>query len=385
MVNTVLGPVSPEDLGITLMHEHIVFGYPGWYGDATLAPPDRQAALKAGIELMQQLKDYGVKTFVDATPNEAGRDPELYREISEKTGVNIICATGFYYEEEGAPAYFKFRSNFADIIAEIYEMFVKEITEGIGRTGIRAGVIKLASSKGMITDYEKAFFRAAAKAQKETGVPIITHTQEGTMGPEQADLLLREGADPSRIMIGHMSDNTDIRYHLDVLNQGVYIGFDRMGLQGLVGCPMDRERYACIIGLIGIGYGDKIMISHDTIAHWLGRPFALPEVALPLIAEWHPTHLFKNIIPALRKAGITEEQISSLVSDLAGVMQVAGLHGGGSPQMETITMMSRYDLESLKGIAKYLAGIEKELARYERPTVTPRKMLERFRAMYQGR
>jgi len=68
-----------------------------------------------------------------------------------------------------------------------------------------------------------------------------------------------------------------------------------------------------------------------------------------------------------------------VVSTLAGVMQVAGLHGGGSPQMETITMMARYDLESLKSIAKYLFGIEKELPRYERPTVTPRKMLERFR------
>lgn len=73
-----------------------------------------------------------------------------------------------------------------------------------------------------------------------------------------------------------------------------------------------------------------------------------------------------------------------LVSELAGVMQVVGLHGGGSPQMETITMMARYDLESLKSIAKYLFGIEKELPKYERPTVTPRKMLERFRKTYGG-
>lgn len=71
-----------------------------------------------------------------------------------------------------------------------------------------------------------------------------------------------------------------------------------------------------------------------------------------------------------------------LVSDMAGVMQVAGLHGGGSPQMETIALMGRYDLEALKSIAKYLAGIEKDLPRFERPTVTPRAMLERFRQMY---
>ncbi len=75
---------------------------------------------------------------------------------------------------------------------------------------------------------------------------------------------------------------------------------------------------------------------------------------------------------------------TTLVSDLAGVMQVAGLHGGGSPQMETITMMHRYDLEELKGIARYLAGIQPELPRYERPTVTPRKVLERFRELFQA-
>jgi 4-hydroxyphenylacetate 3-monooxygenase/4-hydroxybutyryl-CoA dehydratase/vinylacetyl-CoA-Delta-isomerase len=73
-----------------------------------------------------------------------------------------------------------------------------------------------------------------------------------------------------------------------------------------------------------------------------------------------------------------------LVSDLACVMQVAGLHGGGSPQMETITMMGRYDLDSLKSIAKYLFGIEGSLAMYDRKTVTPRKMLERFRSLLRG-
>ena len=84
-----------------------------------------------------------------------------------------------------------------------------EITDGIGDTGIKAGVVKLTSSKDEITDYEKMFFAAGAKAQRETGVPIITHTQEGTMAPEQAEFLLSEGADPDRVMIGHMDGNTD--------------------------------------------------------------------------------------------------------------------------------------------------------------------------------
>src|SRR5690606_26546948 len=156
-------------------------------------------------------------------------------------------------EGEGAPAYFKFRRAFGDVQQEVYEMMMTEITEGIGGTGIKAGVIKLASSKDRITDYEQVFFRAAARVQRETGVPIITHTQEGTVGPEQAELLIAEGADPNRIMIGHMDGSTDLSYHLRTLRQGGSSGFDRIGLQGMVGMPRDEERLACLIGLIGAG------------------------------------------------------------------------------------------------------------------------------------
>ncbi len=313
-VNTVSGPVPADKLGKTLVHEHIIFGYPGWYGDMTIAPYDRQAILKEALAVMKEIKECGVETFIDATPNECGRDPELLKEVSEKSGINIICSTGYYFEGEGAPAYFKFRSGLFDACSEIYEMFMKEITEGIGATGIKAGVIKLASSKDIITDYEKMFFKAAARAQRETGVPIITHTQNGTMGPAQAEFLISEGVNPKSIMIGHMSDNTDIRYHLSTLKHGVFIAFDRMGIQVIAGCPYDSEKYPVIIGLIGSGYADRIMISHDYIAHWLGRPINIPEeIAKPLIGNWHPAHLFKNIIPVLKKGGASDEQINSIV------------------------------------------------------------------------
>ncbi len=316
VVNTVTGPISPDDLGVTLMHEHVIFGYPGWYGDCTMAPFDREAAVSAGLETMAEVKAYGVKSFVDATPNETGRDPELLKEVSEKSGINIICATGFYFEDMGASPYFKFRNIVSDATEEIYEMFMTEITHGIGKTGIKAGVIKLASSKDMITDYERMFFKAAARAQKETGVPIITHTQGGSMGPEQAQLLIDEGADPARIMIGHMSDSTDIHYHMEVLNKGVYDAFDRMGIQIVEDCPMENEKYAVIMGLIGTGHINRIILSHDTIAYWLGRPSPeLPEPFRPLLENWHVTHLFKNIIPFLKNAGISDEQVKTILED----------------------------------------------------------------------
>lgn len=313
MVNTVTGTVPSNELGTTLMHEHIVYGYPGWDGDLTIAPFDSAAIVNDGVAVLEQLKALGVKTYVDATALDGGRFPEVYKEISEKTGINIICSTGYYYEGEGATAYWKFRSSLGDVSEELYELLMTEITIGIQDTGIKAGVLKVGSSKGLITGYEEMMFRAVARVQKETGVPIITHTQEGTMGPDQARLLISEGVDPAKIQIGHMSDSLDMAYQLETLEQGVYVSWDRMGLQGLVGCPMDEQRYTVIIDLIKKGFADKLMLSHDYIIHWLGRPLNIPENAFPLIANWHPTHLFNNIIPALKKGGVTDEQIETII------------------------------------------------------------------------
>ncbi len=316
-VNTVRGPVAAAQLGRTLMHEHFIFGYPGFQGDTTFGPFDHDAALQTGISVAERLLAKGVKTVIDPTPNECGRSPEVLQEISERTGLQIVCATGYYYEEESAPAYFKFRSAFGNVENEIFDMFMKEVTQGIGDTGIKAGVIKLASSRDEITNYEKMFFRAAARTQKETGVVIVTHTQEGKMGPEQAQLLLESGADPKRTMIGHMCGNTDISYHIKTLTQGFYLGFDRFGLEGLVGTPTDAEREAVVIGLIGLGYGNRIMLSHDTVNFWLGRPLVLPEPVQQLLVKWHPTHIFDDVLPVLKKAGITDEQIDTLFVDNA--------------------------------------------------------------------
>ena len=310
--NAVSGKISPDKLGRTLIHEHFLIGYPGWDGDVTIGPFDREAALKAGLDMAEKVKAYDVKTVVDATTNEMGRDLEFLKEVSEKGDINIICSSGYYYEGEGAPAYFKFRSGLGDINAEIYEMFKKEVTEGIGNTGIKAGVFKLVSSRDAITDYEKIFFKAAAKVSKEKGIPIITHTQEGKQGPEQADLLISEGADPEHIMIGHIGGSTDIEYLMNVLEKGVYIAFDRFGIQGLVGTPLDTRREACLIGLIGMGYANKIMLSHDSCNYWLGRTLVFPEPAAKLLANWRPTHIFEDVIPVLKKAGVTDEQINTM-------------------------------------------------------------------------
>jgi len=310
-VNTVTGAISSDDLGKTLVHEHFAFGYPGFQGDS-LGPYDREAVVKTGLEVAEKVKAHGVETVIDATPNECGRDVEALKEISERAELQIVCSTGYYYEGEGATAYFKFRKALGSAPPEVEELMMTELTEGVGKTGVKAGVIKLATSKDVITPYEEMFFKAGAKAQQETGAPIITHTQEGTMGPEQAELLVGEGADPGRVMVGHMDGNTDVSYHMATLAHGVNIAFDRFGIQVLVGAPMDREREACLIGLLGMGYEDRIMLSHDTVNLWLGRPLVMPDEVVKLLENWHPTHLFDNVVPVLRKAGISNERIDAI-------------------------------------------------------------------------
>jgi phosphotriesterase-related protein len=316
-VETVTGPISVEQLGKTLIHEHFIFGYPGFQGDVTLGAFHEEEALEQAIGIARLMMSYGVQTVVDPTPNECGRNPLFLKKISEATGLQIICATGYYYEGEGAPPYFKFRQGLGTAEEEIYEMFKTEITEGIAGTRIKPGIIKLASSKDKITEYEGMFFRAAARVQQETGIVLLTHTQEGTMGPEQAKMLIELGADPSKIIIGHMCGNTNPDYHKSVLEQGVRIGFDRFGIQGMVGAPFDQERVATLIALLDEGYENQIMLAHDSVNIWLGRPPVMNEQIMKIMENWHPAHIFENILPKLREYGITETQINKMLGENA--------------------------------------------------------------------
>jgi phosphotriesterase-related protein len=313
VVESVTGPISVEQLGKTLIHEHFVFGYPGFQGDVTLGGFNENEALETAIAAAKKMMSFGIQTVVDPTPNECGRNPFFLKKVSEATGLQIICATGYYYEGEGAPPYFKLRQGLGTAEEEIYEMFKVEITEGIAGTGIKPGIIKLASSKDEITEYEKMFFRAAARVHQETGIVILTHTQEGTMGPEQAKMLIELGVDSSKIIIGHMCGNTNPAYHKEVLDQGVRIGFDRFGIQVLVGAPFDHERINTLVSLLNEGYEDQILLSHDSIIVWLGRPPVMDEQVSQIMGNWQPAHIFENILPVLREKGINETQFDKML------------------------------------------------------------------------
>jgi phosphotriesterase-related protein len=311
MINSVLGPIAPDKLGMTLMHEHFTFAYPGWFADATIAPEDYQAALKTNLGVIKLAKDLGIKTIVDATPNDTGgRNPGLYKELARKTGINIICSTGLYTEHEGSPAYWKTRVVWGTDISKLMsELFIKEITKGIGKSGVKAGVIKIGSSPKM-TPYEEAVLKAAVITQKATGVPIITHTEGPTGGVEQADLLLKEGADPKKVMIGHVSNSKDIEYHKAILAKGVYIAFDRIGLDIITPFDVNVKNVAALCKL---GFANQIMLSHDTVNVWLGQPIDVPEQYVQAFANWRIDHISKSFIPGLKYLGVTDEQIRAMM------------------------------------------------------------------------
>ena len=188
-VMTVTGPISLDNLGVTLMHEHVTFAYPGWFADDSLAPYSREAAEVVCLKVLEDVKKLGVKTIVDATAADVGgRDPILLRNLSLKSGVNIIAATGLFPESVGAAGYYKWQSSMRgrNLAEDLCELFATELNVGIRGTGIRAGLIKVATGDPGISDYEAAVFKAAVRVAQETGVSIITHTEGATVGPRAA-------------------------------------------------------------------------------------------------------------------------------------------------------------------------------------------------------
>jgi phosphotriesterase-related protein len=306
-VQTVTGPCRPDALGTTLMHEHLLIGWPGWEAYASEEGGRRAERIALCVEHMHELRALGVRTLVDPCPIDLGRDVELMAEVAERSDVRIVCATGLYKEDLGAPAYFKFRAQFGDAVPEMADLFTRELAEGIGGSGIRAGIIKVATSAHRITPYEELVLRAAARAHRATGVPITTHTDEGTMGAEQLDVLLAEGVPPAAIIVGHSCGSSNLDYHLAMLDRGAYLGFDRFGLELL---HPDRARRAALIGLLGVGFERQIVLSHDTVWCWRGRP---PTVPSELLSDWKPTHLFRNVIPRLLDAGVPQAKIDTML------------------------------------------------------------------------
>jgi len=307
----VTGSITPDALGRTLMHEHLLVGYGGWESDTIRPGTSATDHFRVAVDRIQELQGLGFTTLLDPCPNDLGRDVELMAKVAQHTGFQIICSTGLYKQAEGGHPYWSFRSRFGSGTEAMTELFVRELTDGIGSTGIRAGIIKVATGPGAMTDYERMIFDAAAAAAVATGAPITTHTDEGTIGDLQQQVLTAGGVPAHRIVIGHSCGTSDHAYHLRIARGGSYLGFDRFGLEML---HPDAERVASLVALIRAGAGDRVVVSHDSVWCWRGEPVP-PALLAEVQQTWNPTHFSLRIAPQLRDAGVSDTEIDALLVD----------------------------------------------------------------------
>jgi phosphotriesterase-related protein len=301
---TVCGPIDVDQLGLTLPHEHIMFdstcffdaedpefarkdGLPKWKVDVmragvrleTVGELRRDPMLArdnlilddeaVAIRELEMFREAGGQTVVDVSPAEMGRRPAAFRRIAEQTGLNIMAATGHYLAFTHPPEVA------SQTVDEIAQWMISEITVGIDGTDVRAGIIgELGVSEGGMHPDEEKVLRAGALAQVETGAPITVHNAipNEKQGARVLKILELEGADPTRIIMGHMTHTVPASdYHRSIADSGALIEFDRFGAElyndiwgGKNFCePRDAEVAQEIAQLVSEGYADRILISHD--------------------------------------------------------------------------------------------------------------------------
>lgn len=230
---TVRGPIARQELGYTLSHEHLlcdlwslVRSYDAILDDESLAARE-----------LRRFREAGGCAIIDVTSGGIGRDPLAVRRISEATGVHVVMGAGWYRES----VYPRFISEL-DTNA-LADRIVAELTVGLDGTAVRAGVIgEIGTERKFITPAQERVFRASARAQRKTGVAIVTHTTHfGELALEQIALLREEGVAPQRISISHLGDRHDSAPLLAIARQGVYLSIDNIGYCG-GGYPDDEVR-----------------------------------------------------------------------------------------------------------------------------------------------
>ncbi|MEY4512499.1 MAG: hypothetical protein RLZZ450_4621 [Pseudomonadota bacterium] len=313
-IQTVTGPIPVEALGLTLVHEHLLIGYPGWFMDALAPPFVRSEVLARAVDKLAELSALGVRTLVDPCPVDLGRDVEFMAEVSSRSGVHIVCATGAYKQDSGIPYTFQ-----ALRPQEITAIYVKELTEGIGSTGIRAGLVKVASGLPNITPYEEKLIRAGGHAAAQVGCPVLVHTDGALLGDLHIALLRESGVPAHRVLVGHCDGRNDHDYHRSLADLGAYVGFDRFGLTSILN---DELRIEMTMRMVNAGYTRSVCLSHDAICgSWLGRPVFDGKYAIPadrlqqMLPNWEPTHLFKNMLPIMRERGLSKAAEHTLLVD----------------------------------------------------------------------
>ena len=308
-VNTVRGPVPAESLGRTLMHEHIFVLSPEI--EKTVEEWDEASEQARAVTKLRELKQRGIDTLVDLTVIGLGRSIPRIATIADKVPeINVVVATGVYTYNE-VPMYFHFRGPGTILGGQepMIDLFVREICDGIGDSGVRAGILKCATDRPGITPGVERVLRAVAQAHRITGVAITTHTPTPPQpwGLEQQRIFREEGVDLTRVVIGHSGGTVDTDYHLELIDNGSYLGFDHFGLPGIT----LEQRVDAVARLCARGHANRIVLSHDAMCSvdWF------PRSVMDASQTWRWTYISEEVLPAMRARGIRESDITTMLVD----------------------------------------------------------------------
>ncbi|RSN52000.1 MULTISPECIES: phosphotriesterase family protein [Actinomadura] len=312
-VQTVRGPVDVGALGRTFMHEHVFvlstehvenYGAGDWWDE------DEKAA--DAVRKLRQLVERGVTTIADPTVWGLGRYiPRIARIAERVPELNIIAATGIYTYND-LPFQFHHRGPGTllggpePMIAD----FVRDLTQGIGDTGVRAAFLKCAVDAPGLTPGVERVLRAVAGAHRETGAPITVHTESSVhAGREVVRVLREEGADLAKVVIGHAGDSNDLDYLSELADTGAILGMDRFGLDVI---NSTADRVSTVVAMCERGYADRMVLSHDAscFIDWFGPD---PELLRGMAPNWNYRHISDDVLPALRARGVTDAQLDQML------------------------------------------------------------------------
>lgn len=310
-VMTVQGSISPDRLGFTLPHEHFyiqLFSHPDrWDAVHQIEDDDLFAAEIATFQ------GQGGTCVVDVTPPSIGRKPDRLRALAERTGVDIVMGCGWYRQP-----YYRPREEIDTTPTRVLaEQLTQEILHGApGSAGVRPGVIgEIGVHKDWLTPAEERVHRAAARAQRATGLSIITHSIASDVGLAQLDVFEEEGVDPARVVIGHAESYPVLSYHLAVIARGASVAYDT-----LAGPPFFNEQWMervqrLVLDLVDRGHADRVLLSHDLSRH--DQLTAFGGTGLSYVGG--------VFVPRLRDAGVPDDVIRQItVENPRRFLTVAG-------------------------------------------------------------
>jgi predicted metal-dependent phosphotriesterase family hydrolase len=287
LVHTVRGPVAVDKLGSTLMHEHVLVNFTG-------APYDRDEAFRVALPELQDLHDRGCRTLVECTPKYIGRDVELLRRLSVASDLHILTNTGYY-----AAAGDKYLPEHAwrEPAHQIAQRWITEANDGID--GIRPAFLKLGVDAGPLSEIDAKLIGAGILCHKQTRLRLHVHTGNGEAAQGILALLRRSNVDPSAYVWVHAQNEKDRDIHLHAARAGAWIELDGVNAKSM------EAHAAAVLDLIGAGFGQQVLISQDSGWYRPGEPGG------GLFNGF--TFLFDTFVPALRKHGLSDEQIQMLL------------------------------------------------------------------------